>query len=300
MPGPAAAFLLRYGHMRYHLASRLAAAMFLFSLAAPALAAPSEDWISDEQEKLLTAFAAHLTDDAGLFAIRAELKPPRTTFTVDFSPKFQQETKADVEALRKEIVHVRAFVDTRPAFEGHPAGSGQWTADISCGTFKTGFENSFAFWEHPEGPPPDGCRHEDGTSHRGTIAFEGTVWVLAAQYDNYDGIERSTGPEMLSAMWRVRCTYEGSETGTGPTCEQTLVHWDGLEGVGSLATPPAESVLDDVDTPPEPKPGTWAAYFAAAAALAAATGWALHRWGQKARLDPKGGREEPERRSDRW
>lgn len=70
-----------------------------------------------------------------------------------------------------------------------------WQGDISCGTFNAG-TGPTASWSHPEGNPPSGCPHGEGTSHLGAV----TVHVS-------DGKNHT-----------VVCTYEGSESGNGPLC----------------------------------------------------------------------------------
>jgi len=70
----------------------------------------------------------------------------------------------------------------------------EWQMQLECGTYKIS-NSPTASWTHPEGPPPTGCPHEDGTSHVGTI----TVYVSD---------DAST----------VTCYYEGSETGVGSSC----------------------------------------------------------------------------------
>jgi len=69
-----------------------------------------------------------------------------------------------------------------------------WEGNISCGIF-SGSKGPIATWTHPEGALPSGCRHEDGTDHVGTIKVH-----------------------VSDGMHSVLCSYNGSESGTGPTC----------------------------------------------------------------------------------
>lgn len=70
----------------------------------------------------------------------------------------------------------------------------EWSMKLSCGTYKAGKEPT-ASWTHPEGPAPDGCPHEDNTSHVGTITVK-----------------------VSDANATATCSYEGSETGIGKEC----------------------------------------------------------------------------------
>lgn len=83
-----------------------------------------------------------------------------------------------------------------------------WQGNISCGIFNAG-TGPTASWSHPNGNPPNGCPHDQGTSHPGVI----TVQIS-------DGRDHT-----------VVCTYEGSESGNGPLCSGASPSFGGFSGM---------------------------------------------------------------------
>ncbi len=72
----------------------------------------------------------------------------------------------------------------------------RWGGSVSCGSYAppASAGATTAQWSHQDGDPPN-CPHDQGTSHPGTVS-----------------VRVSDGTATIT------CTYEGSESGTGPAC----------------------------------------------------------------------------------
>jgi hypothetical protein len=191
------------------------ALIFLVTFYAAPFAATAQEQreavLTPQEESALTAFAASLSEPLQV-ELEAQLLPPQTRYTTGFA-------KGELETFQKALSSSGALRLSIPFTEVH-----EWDVKISCGTWKEvknddGGEMS---WSHPEGKPPGGCPHADGTDHDGTITAQGSYGFIVSKQDGSESL--------LETSWTFTCTYaDGSVSGKAP-CEEKLFSWGGRYG----------------------------------------------------------------------
>ncbi len=202
------------------------ALFFSFAALASAEVAPP---LTPEQENMIASMISEVESDPIQFVLKVQLSPPKTQFSLEIKEEQYKRTQTEESALYNSgLIASGDFEQDIP-----------WNADISCGTFtNTTPPNRYVrVWNHPEGPKPN-CFHENTTSHRGTVSVTGT-------YTRKVYPKEKVVPVYYEAVWRVHCTYEGSETGRAE-CTETPISMKGVDGKERIEqSPPPESILDD-------------------------------------------------------
>ena len=77
-------------------------------------------------------------------------------------------------------------------------------------------------WSHPEGKPPGGCPHADGTDHDGTITAKGSYGFIVSKQDGSESL--------LETSWTFTCTYADGSVSGKVSCEEKLFNLGGRYG----------------------------------------------------------------------
>lgn len=190
----------------------LSISLVLAAIAAvsPALAQieETESPLTTEEEMRLLDFASALAEPP-LVEIRANLMAPTTLYIVELLPA-EKSRIDDLIRRAEEEIGLSGYVSVEMPKE-------RWYSNVSCGTFAA--DNNSSYWQHPEGEAPDGCPHEDGTSHEGTVYADGNVFISFSK----------DSAKLLYVIYDVKCTYNGSENGT-ENCQTELEQFSGFYG----------------------------------------------------------------------
>jgi hypothetical protein len=186
----------------------LAALSIAFSISTAPVSAKDSPLTAEQEVELLDIASAFAEPPA--VEVAANLLAPTTFYAV----RFATAEKARIETLVARAKEAGFSMSVRVE-----TSEDDWNEKISCGVFSRGYSD--AGWSHPEGEPPKGCPHEEGTSHTGTISVKPTVHL---------GMVPANGTTtVLTAMWEIKCTYEGSESGT-TACTSELESFGGFYG----------------------------------------------------------------------